>query len=43
MNKPINLFTIGFTQKNAEQFFETLLEMGVKCVIDTRLSQTRTR
>lgn len=38
MNKPVNLFTIGFTQKNAEQFFETLIEAGVKCVIDTRLN-----
>jgi len=38
MNEPVNLFTIGFTQKNAEQFFDTLLRVGVRCVIDTRLS-----
>ncbi len=38
MNKEINLFTIGFTQKSAEQFFETLLKSGVKRVIDTRLN-----
>lgn len=38
MNEPVNLFTIGFTQKNAEQFFETLIKAGVKCVIDTRLN-----
>ncbi len=38
MSEPVNLFTIGFTQKNAEQFFETLLKAGVKCVIDTRLN-----
>lgn len=38
MNKQINLFTIGFTQKSAEQFFETLLKAGVQRVIDTRLN-----
>lgn len=36
--KTLNLFTIGFTQKSAEQFFETLLKSGVKRVIDTRLN-----
>ena len=34
----INLFTIGFTQKKAEEFFELLLKSGVKTVIDTRLN-----
>ena len=38
MNEQINLFTIGFTQKKAEQFFETLMKAGVKRVIDTRLN-----
>jgi uncharacterized protein (DUF488 family) len=38
MSKLVNLFTIGFTQKNAEQFFETLLAKGIKRVIDTRLN-----
>lgn len=38
MNESVNLFTIGFTQKNAEQFFDTLLSADVKCVIDTRLN-----
>jgi uncharacterized protein (DUF488 family) len=38
MSKLVNLFTIGFTQKNAEQFFETLLARGVKRIIDTRLN-----
>ena len=37
-NQPVNLFTIGFTQKNAQQFFETLKSAGVKRVIDTRLN-----
>lgn len=34
----INLFTIGFTQKSAEEFFETLIKAGVRQVIDTRLN-----
>ncbi|WP_028090894.1 DUF488 domain-containing protein [Dolichospermum circinale] len=38
MIKQVNLFTIGFTQKKAEQFFETLTKAGVKRVIDTRLN-----
>lgn len=38
MSKQADLFTIGFTQKSAEQFFETLLKAGVKRVIDTRLN-----
>ncbi|WP_293330521.1 DUF488 family protein [Microcoleus sp. CAWBG58] len=36
--KAINLFTIGFTQKSAEQFFDTLIKAGVRRVIDTRLN-----
>jgi uncharacterized protein (DUF488 family) len=38
MSKLVNLFTIGFTQKKAEQFFEALLKAGVRRVIDTRLN-----
>ena len=38
MSEQVNLFTIGFTQKKAEQFFETLIKAGVKRVIDTRLN-----
>ncbi|HBB31075.1 MAG TPA: hypothetical protein DDZ80_22410 [Cyanobacteria bacterium UBA8803] len=38
MKKPIDLFTIGFTKKSAQTFFDTLLEAGVKRVIDTRLN-----
>jgi uncharacterized protein (DUF488 family) len=34
----INLFTIGFTQKSAQKFFETLKDAGVKRVLDTRLN-----
>jgi uncharacterized protein (DUF488 family) len=38
MIQPIDLFTIGFTQKTAQQFFELLLTSGVRRVIDTRLN-----
>jgi uncharacterized protein (DUF488 family) len=38
MTQPINVFTIGFTQKKAQQFFELLLKSGVRRVIDTRLN-----
>jgi uncharacterized protein (DUF488 family) len=34
----MNLYTIGFTQKTAQKFFDTLMEAGVKRVIDTRLN-----
>lgn len=34
----MNLFTIGFSKKNAEKFFETLLQNGVKRLIDIRLN-----
>ena len=32
----IRLFTIGFTQKSAEQFFTLLSDVGVKKVMDVR-------
>jgi uncharacterized protein (DUF488 family) len=35
---PIQLFTIGFTGKTAEQFFERLQKAGVRLLIDTRLN-----
>jgi uncharacterized protein (DUF488 family) len=38
MTNQVNLFTIGFTQKSAQKFFEILKEAGVKQVIDTRLN-----
>lgn len=34
---PTKLFTIGFTQKSAEEFFTILIESGVKKIIDIRL------
>lgn len=36
--KKINLLTIGFTRKTAENFFELLIQNGVKKVIDVRLN-----
>lgn len=34
----IRLFTIGFTEKGAQQFFELLEANGVRKIIDTRIS-----
>lgn len=34
----INLYTIGFTKKNAENFFTLLKKNGVKKIIDVRLN-----
>lgn len=34
----MRIFTIGFTKKNAEQFFETLCKSGAKRVVDVRLN-----
>ena len=34
----MNLYTIGFTQKSAGQFFEALKSKGIKRVIDIRLN-----
>lgn len=38
MSNSVDLFTIGFTRKTAQQFFDTLVNAGVKRVIDTRLN-----
>ena len=34
----MNLYTIGFTQRSAEEFFETLKKAGVDRLIDVRLN-----
>lgn len=34
----MNIFTIGFTKKSAEQFFELLRESGAKRIVDVRLN-----
>lgn len=36
----INVSTIGFTQSNAEHFFNRLAKAGIKAVIDVRLHNT---
>ncbi|WP_225413595.1 DUF488 domain-containing protein [Stigmatella hybrida] len=36
----MKLYTIGFTQKSAQQFFEALKRAGVKKLVDTRLNTT---
>lgn len=38
LSQSVQLFTMGFTQKSAEQFFDILIKSGVKTVIDTRLN-----
>jgi len=38
MIQPINIFTIGFTKKKAQEFFELLIKAGVSRIIDTRLN-----
>lgn len=40
MTEPTNLFTIGFTQKSAKQFFGLLSTKGVSKLLDTRLNNT---
>lgn len=37
-SEPITIYTIGFTKKTAEQFFETLRKNNVKKLVDTRLN-----
>lgn len=36
----LQLFTIGFTNKSAERFFNTIRRAGVKRVVDVRLNNT---
>jgi len=38
MATSIKLFTIGFTKKNAQEFFSLLQQGGVRKVLDTRLN-----
>ena len=38
LSQSVQLFTMGFTQKSAEQFFDALIKSSVKTVIDTRLN-----
>jgi uncharacterized protein (DUF488 family) len=36
----MKIFTIGFTKKSAEQFFNRLKQPGLVRVVDTRLNNT---
>jgi len=36
----VHLFTIGFAETNAEYFFSSLIQAGVKRVVDVRLNNT---
>ena len=36
----ITLYTIGFTKKSAEQFFDLLRDNGVKQLVDVRINNT---
>ncbi|BAZ13730.1 hypothetical protein NIES4071_55700 [Calothrix sp. NIES-4071] len=38
MSRQIKIYTIGFTKKSAQQFFEILTKNNVKRVIDARLN-----
>lgn len=38
LQRPLHVFTIGFTKKNAEKFFTLLGNAGVKRVVDVRLN-----
>jgi uncharacterized protein (DUF488 family) len=38
MNQQINIYTIGFTKKSAQRFFETLIKSKVKRIMDARLN-----
>lgn len=40
MKAEIQLFTIGFTKKTAQQFFEILIKAGVETLIDARLNNS---
>lgn len=36
----IKLYTIGFTKKNAQQFFDLLISNSVNNIVDTRINNT---
>ena len=38
MDREINLYTVGFTKKSAQEFFELLSSAGIKRIVDTRLN-----
>lgn len=40
MSDIIKIYTIGFTQTSAEQFFDKLIKAGVKKIVDARLNNS---
>ncbi len=40
ISKPLNIYTVGFTQKNAEYFFGLLLQSNISILLDVRLNTT---
>lgn len=40
--RTIKLFTIGFTQKTAEEFFKLIMDAGVRRIVDVRLNNNGT-
>lgn len=36
----MNVFTIGFAQKNAEEFFKLLIANEIECLVDIRLNNS---
>lgn len=36
----MKIFTIGYTQKSAEEFFDLLMANKVECLIDVRLNNS---
>ncbi len=38
--EPIQIYTIGFTQKTAQAFFSKLRDAGVRRIVDVRLNNT---
>lgn len=40
MTEKAEIFTIGFTQKSAERFFELLAKNSIRRLVDTRLNNT---
>ena len=40
MSGAVTMYSIGFTQRTAEEFFGTLREAGVRRLLDVRLNNT---
>lgn len=40
ISEPVKIYTVGFTQKSAERFFELLSQSNVSTLLDVRLNTT---